>query len=208
MKIVDLEHWSRREHYLFFRKMDFPHYNIGVDLDITCFLAGVKERSLAFSFAMTYAASAVMNEVEAFRYRIQEDRVILHERIHPSFSYLAPGDEYFKMVIADLGESMADFVVRAREKALTQKKHFPFEEVGGRSDLIYISSIPWVSFTHLTHTISLDKSDAVPRLAWGKYYREGDRTRMPFNLQAHHSFVDGNHAGEYFERLQRFLDAF
>ena len=187
--------------------MDYPHYNIGANLDITTYLPGVKSHKLTFSFAVTYAVSFIMNRIEAFRYRIHGDQVVLHETVHPAFSYLAPGEENFKMVTAEMTDDLILFVQQARDKALNQKKSFAFEDVQGRDDLIYISSIPWVSFTHLSHTISFNKSDAVPRLSWGKYYEDNNKILLPFNVQAHHSFVDGNHMGEFFNGLQEYFDS-
>ncbi|NMC78528.1 MAG: chloramphenicol acetyltransferase [Chloroflexi bacterium] len=208
MRIIDLDTWSRKEHYLFFKRMDYPHYHIGTDLDITHFLGKVKQQNLAFSFTMTYAVTTVMNTVEAFRYRIRGEQVVLHDKIHPSFSYLAPGAEYFKMVTVDWVEPVSAFVKQAKEKAIAQQKYFVREDMEGRDDLIYISSIPWVSFTHLSHTISFNKSDAVPRLSWGKYYERDGKVLLPFNVQAHHAFVDGNHMGEYINKMQEYLDDF
>ena len=202
MKIIDIDSWDRKEHYLFFRKMDYPHYHIGVDLDITNFKAKAKKQGLPFSFAITYAVTAAMNEVEAFRYRIRQDNIVLHERIHPSFAYISPEHKYFKMVMADLSNDIGEFTQRARNKALTQAGYFVFEDMQGRDDLIYISSIPNVSFTHLSHTISLNKEDATPRLSWGKYFDKNGHIMLPFNVQAHHAFVDGDHMGTYINILQ------
>lgn len=208
MKIIDINSWSRREHYQFFRRMDYAHYHIGTDLDITGFKAKTKEQNLQFSFAITFAVTLMMNKVEAFRYRIHKNEVVLYEKIHPSFSYLSPDREYFKMVTVDLTEQIDMFVKQARDKALNQEKYFVIEDVEGRDDLVYISSVPRVSFTHLSHTISFNKSDAVPRLSWGKYYSRDGRLLLPFNVQAHHAFVDGDHMGHYIEQLQYYLNTY
>jgi len=208
MKMIDIETWDRKEHYLFFRRMDYPHYHIGTDLDITRFKRKINGQGLAFSFALTYAVTHVMNQVEEFRYRIHGDSVVLHDTIHPSFAYLAPDRKYFKMVTAQMCESIVVFCEKARHKAISQEAYFVFEDVQGRDDLIYISSIPQVSFTHLSHTISFNKNDAVPRLSWGKYVDRDGKIMLPFNLQAHHAFIDGNHMGIYIDKLQDFFDKY
>ncbi len=205
MKVIDVENWDRKEHFAFFRRMDYPHYNIGTDLDITAFKAAVKEAGYPFSFALTYAVSTVMNEVEAFRYRLRDGEVLLYDRVHPAFAYLAPNMKYFKMVTMDLTPEMGEFVEKARHKALTQDRYFVAEDIMHRGDLIYLSNSPGVSFTHLTHTISFNKDDAVPRLSWGKYYERDGRLWLPFNVQVNHAFVDGEHMGNY---LNKMLDYF
>ena len=99
-------------------------------------------------------------------------------------------------------------VISYSKEALENIKDKVITFAEGRTDLIYITCIPWVSFTNLSHTISFNKDDAVPRLAWGKYFEEGDKILIPFSVQAHHSFVDGIHMGLYFDALQDYLDTF
>lgn len=208
MKYVDIENWKRKEHFEFFYKMDYPQYNICMDLDITNFLSFTQKEKLSFYYSMIYAVTRIANESENFRYRIRDGKVILHDVIHPSFTEMNDdvSDDLFKMVTVDLIEPIADFVEEARKESQDQKIYFDPKKLIGRDDLIYITCIPWISFTHLSHTISLKKDDAVPRISWGKYYNEGDKVLLPFSVQVHHALADGIHVGRYIERLQSYLD--
>lgn len=203
MKVIDIDTWDRKEHYEFFSRSDYPHYHIGANLDITEYRRRVKEQDLPLSFALTYTVTQAMNQVEAFRYRFFEGKVVLYDKLHPYFAYNAPNKKYFKMVLCELEENMADFAHKAKKKALDQEEYFIREDAANRSDLIFISSIPKVSFTHLSHTITLaNPNDANPRLSWGKCIEENGKLLLPLNVQVHHAFVDGDHLGEYFEVLQ------
>lgn len=202
MKIINLESWNRLTHYQFFKRMDYPHYNICVTIDITKYLAKIRAMKLPFYYAFIFTASTVMNQFENYRYRIRGDTVVLHDRIHPSFSDLSDDTDLFKMVTVNLEGTIGAFSWKAKEKADKQTECFIFKEVEGRDDLIYITCIPWVSFTNLSHTISFNPDDSVPRLAWGKYYQEGNKILLPFSVQAHHAFVDGVHMGKYINALQ------
>ena len=91
MKIIDLDTWDRTTHFRFFKRMDYPHYNICVNLDITHFLKTVKDKQLPFYYAMIFAATHVLNGVEAFCYRIRGEQVVLHDTIHPSFTDMKIG---------------------------------------------------------------------------------------------------------------------
>lgn len=206
MKIIDLSTWKRAEHYQFFHSMDYPQYNICMYLDITHFLKKIKERRLPFYYAMTYVVMEAVNEVEEFRYRIHGEQVVLYDKIHPSFTEMTPGDDLFKIVTVDLEDTLEGFVVSARKKADSQKDYFPLSELS-RDDLVYITCIPWISFTHLSHTIRLNRDDAVPRISWGKYFKEGDKVKLPFSVQVSHAFCDGMHVGRYLELLQAHLDS-
>lgn len=208
MKIIDLNTWDRTIHYQFFKRMDYPHYNICANIDITHFLKTVKERQIPFYYAMIFAATYAVNDVEAFRYRIRGEQVVLHDMVHPSFTDMDKGSELFKMVTVNMEDSIESFTANAKKKAEGQKDYFVREDVEGRDDLIYITCIPWVSFTSLSHTISFNKDDSVPRIAWGKYFQDGEKVLLPFSVQAHHSFVDGIHMGKYIDKLQDYLIQF
>jgi len=208
MEYINTENWNRKEHFDFFRKMDYPQYNICTNVDVTNFLRGTKTNGYPFYYAMMYAATYAANRVENLRYRIRDGKVVLHDRLHPSFTAMdEKQDELFKYVTVDMGDDMREFVVKAKEKADSQKEYFALNGFSGRDDLIYITCIPWISFTSISHTISLDKDDAVPRISWGKYYREGEKTLLPFSLQVSHIFVDGLHLARYFGELQKFMDS-
>ena len=208
MKIINLDTWERATHYRFFKRMDYPQYIISVNIDITNFLARNKEKGIPFFYAMVYAATYALNQVEQFRYRIRGEQVVLHDMIHPSFTDMSAGTDLFKMVTVDMENSILDFTKKAREKSENQTDYFVVKDVEGRDDLTYITSVQWVSFTHMSHTISFNKDDAVPRLAWGKYFNEGDKILLPFSVQAHHSFVDGIHMGKYIDCLQEYLNEY
>jgi chloramphenicol O-acetyltransferase type A len=208
MEIIDLNTWDRTTHFNFFRRMDYPQYLICSNIDITNFLSKLKERNISFYYAMIYAATYALNQVKEFKYRIKGDKVISHNTIHPSFTDMTDGSELFKMVTVDMEDNIENFVTKAKKKADSQKDYFVIKDVEGRDDLIYITCIPWVSFTNLSHTISFNKDDSIPRLAWGKYFGDDKRVLLPFSVQAHHSFVDGIHMGKYLDGLQKYLDTF
>lgn len=208
MEIINLDTWDRITHYNFFRRMDYPQYLICNNIDITNFLFKLKGRNISFYYAMIYAAIYALNQVKEFKYRIQGDNVVLHDIIHPSFTDMAEGSELFKMVTVFMEADIESFVAMAKEKSDRQKDYFVKKDVEGRDDLAYITCIPWVSFTNLSHTISFNRDDSVPRLAWGKYFNDNGKVLLPFSVQAHHSFVDGIHMGKYYDVLQKYLDTF
>ncbi|MGB4659360.1 MAG: chloramphenicol acetyltransferase [Mobilitalea sp.] len=208
MKIIDISTWKRAEHYRFFITADYPQYNICMNIDITNFLAITKTKKLSFYYAMTYAATDIANRVEEFRYRIRGEQVVLHERTHPSFTNITPGEELFKLVTVELEDSMEEFVQSAKKISGSQTSLFAPGDNDVRDDVVYITCIPWISFTSLSHTMKIQKEDSVPRISWGKYFAEGERILLPFSVQVNHALVDGIHVGKYVELLQQYLNEF
>jgi chloramphenicol O-acetyltransferase type A len=76
------------------------------------------------------------------------------------------------------------------------------DATAGRDDVVYMSSIPWVSFTSFTHPMPTYTGDSIPRFAWGKFFDEGGTLKMPVAVQGHHAVMDGLHMGRWYERLQ------
>jgi chloramphenicol O-acetyltransferase type A len=206
MKMIDMEHWDRKEHYAYFRQMDYPQFNVCAPVDISGFIHYVKDRSLPFYYAMIYAATASANRVRNFRYRIREGGVAEYDRLHPSFTALDNDTGLFKYVTVDMCVNMDEFIRDAREKEQAQKGLFGSGADEARDDLLYLTCLPWVSFTHVSHTIKLDKDDAIPRISWGKYYAEGSRTLLPLSVQVNHALADGFHIGQFFEELRGFME--
>ena len=208
MKKIDLETWPRAAHYHFFKRMDYPHYNICANIDITNFLAKTREQGFPFYYSMIFAVMSVLNSIDEFKYRIRGEEVVLHDIVHPVFSDMPKDSDNFKMVYTQMSEDIEAFATAARSKSQSQTASFVKEDLECIDDLVYITTVPWISFTNISHTISFNKDDSVPRLAWGKYFSDGDKIMMPFSVQAHHSFVDGVHMGRLFEALQEYLYTF
>ena len=202
---IDMQAWPRAMHCQVFRDSLLPSYCVTFELDITHFREQVRAEGWSFTLAMTYAACRCANEIEAFRYRFPGDKVVLFDRIDTAFTYLNPETELFKVVNVPLCDTVREYVVRASQTAREQDAYFT-GPLG--NDVFQCSAMPWVRYTHISHTESGKKGNATPLFDWGKYFTRHGRTLLPFSVQAHHSFVDGLHIGRLAERLQSYLDGF
>ena len=205
MKEIDINNWNRKEHFNFFYRMDYPQYNLCMNVDVTNFLKFIKKNGLPFYYSMIFATTEAANHVENFRYRIRDGKVVLHDNVHPSFTDMNKNDDLFKFVTLELDSDIETFCKKAKEKSETQVKAFDMSGFEGRDDLLYITSIPWISFTHISHTISINRNDSVPRISWGKYFEQDGQILLPFSVQVHHALMDGYHVGKYVETLQEIL---
>lgn len=204
-QVIDEENWKRRIHCAVFRDSVEPSFCVSFELDITNFLQKTQQQQLSFTFALIYAATKCGNQIEEFRYRFLDGKVVLYDQIHTAFTYLNPETELFKVVNVPMAESMENYVALAKKTAEEQKDYFT-GPLG--NDIFQFSPLPWISFTHISHTISGKKDHATPLIDWGKYVERQDRILLPFSIQAHHSFVDGLHMGKFANALQEYLDTF
>ena len=192
-------------HYQVFRDIPQPQYCVTFDLDISHFLPKVREMGCSFTFFMVYAVARCANEIEAFRCRFVDGKPCIFDRINTSFTYLNPDTELFKVVKVEMQDSFQEYVSLASETVKNQKEYFT-GPIG--NDIFQFSPFPWVSYTHISHTDSGNRDNAVPLFDWGKFYEKDGKILLPFSVQVHHSFVDGVHIGKLADRLQKELDAF
>lgn len=204
-KVIDQQNWKRAVHCAVFRNSIEPAFCVTVELDITNFLKQIKTQGYSFTMAMIYAVSTCANEIEEFRYRFVDGEVVLFDKIDTAFTYLNPETELFKVVNLPLSGSMDEYVKTALKAAADQKEYFT-GPLG--NNVFQFSPMPWVSYTHISHTNSGKKDNATPLFDWGKYFVREEKTLLPFSIQAHHSFVDGLHIGRLVEGIQTYLDSY
>jgi chloramphenicol O-acetyltransferase type A len=204
MRFIDMQAWSRREHFKAFNASDKPHFSLCANLHLTTFYPAVEQRALSFTVAMVYVVSRAANAIPEFRYRIRGDKVVEHDIVHPSTSILGD-DDLFTFCMFDYVEDFSEFAARAAERIAYVREHPTLEDDPGRDDLLFLTSIPWVSFTSFVFPGHLHPADSIPQFAWGKFFKEGKFTKIPLGVQAHHALVDGIHIGKFYEKVQDYL---
>ena len=204
MRVIELDRWHRRQAFEKYRTFDFPHFNLTASVDVTAFMPAVKAQAASYTVTTAYVLARVANEMQPFRLRIRGEQVVEHDRVHPSFTILLENEEFSFCTIQYLG-SYPEFAAAATKRIEHIRLHPTLQDKPGQDDLLFMTSIPWVSFTAVQHPIHMHPADSVPRIAWGKVYEEQDRLLMPLSVQVHHALMDGLHVGRYFERVAQYL---
>lgn len=202
-EIIDETKWKRALHCQIFRNSIEPRYCVTFELDITNFLTKVRAEKLSFTLSLIFVISKCANSIEEFHYRFLDGQIVLYDRINTAFTYLDKDTELFKVVHVEMQDTLEGYNSAAAQKAANQKDYFT-GPLG--NDVFQFSPMPWVSYTHISHTNSGKKDLATPLFDWGKYFDRGGRKILPFSVQVHHSFVDGIHIGKLADLLQNYLN--
>src|SRR5881392_942235 len=92
---LDVESWARRDVFEFFRGFDKPYFNVCTRLDVTNLLAFLRSKSnVSVSLTYHYFALRMANEIEPFRYRLRDGRVLVHDVIHGGTTVLLPNETF------------------------------------------------------------------------------------------------------------------
>ena len=204
-EVIDETTWERSMHCMVFRNSIEPAFCVTFEADITKFKNKVKKEGLSFTLAMVYAVCKCANEIKALRYRFLDGKIVLYKRIDTAFTYLNKETELFKVVNVPFIDDLPEYVTLASKTAEEQQEYFT---VPLGNDVFQCSPMPWVTYTHISHTNSGNKDNATPLFDWGKYYEKDGRILIPISIQAHHSFVDGIHIGQFVDTLQKFFDEY
>ena len=122
MRTIDIETWSRREHFNFFNDYDQPHFGMTANVDLTAFYPYVKQHGYSFTIATIYILTRASNAVPEFRYRIREGKVVEHETVHAGFTILV-NEDVFSFCVVDYVESFPEFAACAAERIASVREN-------------------------------------------------------------------------------------
>jgi len=204
MHEIDPRTWRRRRHFELFSTFNHPHFNMSANLELTAFHQRVRNSGVSFTVAFVYVIARAANAIPEFRQRIRSGRVVEHDIASPSFTLLVD-DDLFSFCTIPYSEAFTDFADRATAMIAHVKEHPTLDIDPDRDDLLFMTALPWVSFTSFTHPMQLHPADSVPRFAWGKFFQEGRRLKIPLSVQGHHALMDGIHMAKFYARVEDYL---
>lgn len=203
-KEINLEKWARKDHFEFFRKFDEPFFGITAEVDCTDLYSKSKREDNSFFLLYLYSCLKAANQIEAFRYRIKGEKVLLYDEIHASPTINRP-DGTFGFSYMRYQERFKDFHTGAIEEIERVRSTTGLEPALSGQNVIHFSSLPWINFTSLSHARSFSFEDSCPKISIGKMTEKGGRRIMPVAVHVHHALVDGYHVGQFFQRLEELM---
>jgi len=185
-----------------FRGSHLPHFNVCADVDVTETRRAAKARGVTITSAVVYLIARTANQIPEFRQRIRDDSVVEHAVVHPASTVMTAND-LFTFCNYEFHDDFSTFVASYEEATAHAKAHPSLEDPDDRDDLLFMTAIPWVSFTSFSHPVLSVPVDSVPRFAWGRIYQRDESVFMPLSVQGHHALMDGFHVGKYFQYFER-----
>ena len=206
-RYLDVANWSRRELFEFFIGYSNPYFNVCTSVDVTELVALVRKRpDVRLSTALHYLSLRIANEVEPFRYRLEGEKVVIHEVVNGGTTVLLPNDSfayaYFEYDI-DFEKFNRDMAASVDQVRTGDGRLKPTT----RDDVIYHTTLPWFSFTSFAHARNKGRGDSIPRIVFGKYTSVHNRLMLPISVEVHHALMDGLHVGRFFSGLEAALAA-
>jgi chloramphenicol O-acetyltransferase type A len=206
--LLDLENWNRKEHFLFFKKMEEPFFGITTTIDCTKGYETSKQLGTSFFVYYLHKTIVAVNAIESFRYRIIDDAIYIYDTINVSATIMREDKTFgFSLIpyAADFDVFSANTVKEIERIQNTTglfTREFPLD------NLIHFSAVPWVNFTSLSHARSYTFPDSCPKISFGKMMVDaaGKRT-MSISIHVHHGLMDGYHVGQFVDYFQELMNS-
>ena len=81
---VDMQSWTRREHYRYFGELDDPYFGITAKADFTsCYMQSKQDGASFFLYSLHKILRAA-NAIDEFRYRVEDGNIVLYDLIGAS----------------------------------------------------------------------------------------------------------------------------
>lgn len=204
-KILDIEKWSRKDHFLFFSKFEEPFF--GITVRVNCTKAYNTSKSIGSSFFLYYlhASLKAANSIEAFKYRIKNGQVLIYDKINASPT-INRDNGTFGFSYMDYLEDFKEFEKSAKIEIEKVRNTTGLDPAGSGDNVIHFSSIPWIDFTSISHARSFSFPDSCPKISFGQVIESEGIKTMPVSIHVHHALMDAHHVGQFIEEFQKLLD--
>lgn len=203
MNKFDINSWNRKTQYEFFKDYEDPYFNLTANLEVTNLYNFCKENQISFFLACLYLAVETANEILEFRLRIIDGQVFEYKSIDIGSTVLNK-DNSFSFCYFKRQASILKFDKSGKRILKKHQENTDFDSNKDKTNVIYASSIPWISFTSIKHSRDIKREKSgIPKFVFGKYFNENKYIKMPFSIEVHHALMDGFHVGKFIENFQK-----
>jgi chloramphenicol O-acetyltransferase type A len=200
MSFKPVDTYPRQQHFDLFSSYAMPMYSLTFEMEVTGIKTYADRKGFSFYLNLCYIFTRAMSRVEAFRYRVREGRIVLYDHLEVAATLPAP-DGLFSFAYLGYDPDPEVFNRKAARLAEMARKQVMLPEPG-ESNQVLCTALPGIRFTGLTHARTGDPTDARPRLAFGKTFRQDQGLMVPVGLEVNHIFIDGSHLSRLVERVE------
>lgn len=205
VKKVDIDSWARKEHFKFYKEFDEPFFGMVFNVEVSGAYEHCKNEGISFFIFYLFASLKAANAVEEFKYRIENDDILLYDTVNASPT-ISRNNGTFGFSYIDFDNDFEIFYKNAKKEIERVQANTDLVPASDASNTIHISAIPWVKFTGLSHARNYKFKDSIPKISFGKVFEEQGEKQMPVSVHGHHALMDGYHVGLFAEYFQKELN--
>lgn len=202
---LDINNWIRKDQFNFFKQFEEPFFGVTVSIDCTIAYDIAKAINASFFLYYLHKSLTAANKMELFKYRIENDEVIVYDKVNASPTINRP-DGTFGFSYMDFYESFEAFVITAQKEIEKVQNTIGLIPANASENIIHYSSVPWINFTSLSHARRFSTNDSIPKISFGKMILENGKRTMPVSIHVHHALMDGYDVAKYIDMFQELMN--
>ena len=208
---IDTSKWVRRTTFNWFKEFSNPTYCFNVKIDVSDVVRFSKETGTSFFVNFLYVICRVNNEIESLRLRYVDNRVLLYERIDPTFT-VKTTDGSFNNAGFEYQRDYQEFYKLAKEEinkrnGLTDNsQNYNVWDYG----VFYSSCVISIDLESITQPLDTNNKNSlnVPRIFWDRYRLENNRYVMLLSMTVSHVLVDGEELSTALNLVRKYCSDF
>ncbi len=198
---VNFAKWERKKMFDLFDVYDEPFFNITANVEIVNLPAFCKNNDLSFNLTTIFISQKVINTIPEFKMRIAEGSIRLYGKVNCGSTIFMP-DKTFSFCYYPYNSDLKLFDKKGKNDIKKLKEEGDFDPRHEELNLVYYSTLPWIKFTSIKHPRRFGKVDSIPKIVFGKWFKENGKCFIPVSTEAHHGLLDGYHIGLYFNGME------
>jgi chloramphenicol O-acetyltransferase type A len=197
-KKVDINEYKYKDMYERFTKEDDPGVCVTGTFDITN-LIKIKKKGHSLNALLCYVISKAGESIDEYHYMIKEDGLYYYDDVKVNAVFKGKDNSlcYGSVKYFDNFLDFEKEYKNVREYCYEKCEHYD-GDFGSMLSTSAVTNFPFESFS-----LSTSKTFWDHFLMWGKYTKKWFKYKLTITLRFHHALIDGEHAGMFFNELQK-----
>ena len=201
---INIKEWIRRDEFEAFNSFDNPCYTLTSRICVSNLLRLHNEQKYSFFIMYMYCINMACNRNPSFLYRIIDNEVYCYDKINIS-AVIKNNSGKLVTVEIPCNYDFAVYYANALNIINKAKKNNEKAFENNVANVIYVSCIPWISTTSMTHPLPSPNNKmslSIPRFAWDKYIEDDGDWYVNMNICVNHALVNGEELAKVFVDTQ------
>lgn len=203
--ILNKTSWKRKEHFEFFHGFEAPFWGLSTQINCTKSYHYCKTYGISFFYYYLYHSLKAINQLSAFRLRIEGNEILEYGEVDGSITVLRP-DETFGFAYFNYTKTFREFEDSAKIKINEEKNKKGLKTDSNKKDVIHYSVMPYLAFSQMQHAQHTIGDDSIPKITFGRYQAQGSQLFLPLSIHVHHGLCDGIDVGKFISLFQHYLE--
>lgn len=208
-RLIDKETWKRKPYFEHYFNQVRCSYSITVNIDISGVINFKNKYDTNLYPLLIYAITKAVNNHEEFRTALNDNGELgVWDSLVPCYTIFHKETETFSDLWTEWNENLSVFLSNYKlDMKLFGNNCCMNAKPDTPANILFISSLPWVTFTGFNLNIFADGSYLLPIFTYGKFFRQDGRYLIPLSVQAHHAVCDGFHVSRLIDEVQQICNS-